>query len=237
MPSRLAVTLCQQTQRSGGKTDLEDQLIADILFTQGLDASIIQSLDRIPNDSTDHLCLQGIMGDMALLTWCSDEEVIPHLLRLHVDGLLVVTPFQGSPKQQVIRSTQGNPLHQNRRFHHFDLREWPSASDVLGRLKNILSNMEIRVVPLQLGGKSVSLSRITPTSSPPQADVYSSANNPSPNTLSSSSNSSVGSLTVTSNEEVRVDSSTKESHPASDVNEEEWSHLDRLVDDLDASSI
>ncbi len=100
MPSRLAVTLCQQTQRSGGKTDLEDQLIADILFAQGLDASIIQSLDRIPNDSTDHLCLQGIMGDMALLTWSSEEEVIPHLHRLHVDGLLIVSLSKAHPNNR-----------------------------------------------------------------------------------------------------------------------------------------
>lgn len=243
MPSRLAVTLCQQAQRNGRRADIEDQLIADILFANGLDASVIHSLEYIALESTDHLCLQGIKGDMALLNWLPATETAALLTHLRIAGRL--RPQASDPKATSVDvpvfPSDTSELLARRRFYHFDLSDWPSAAAVMERLKKLLTDMEVKVVPLQWKSSTNQLKN-APNSSLPSSQSPEEKKDvgiPLPTHALPSHPASLADAAkvVSSETSSSVHARDKASEETESNEEDEWSHLDRLVDDLDASSL
>lgn len=235
MASRLAVVLCSGMHGGGPRESLHDQLIADVLFTAGLDASIIQSLTRVEVASTDHLCLQGIMGDMALVGWDGAEVTAEQLKRLGVVGRMWwIEPTEGTVRETSLALAGVDNLHAKRNLFHFDLTVWDSAASVLDRLKTFLGNREVRVVPIQLGGLNsggrASDRKVAEgvVSMPVVADRTGGKERPGVESGTGGELQRERLLKELSSGAVEV--------PGED-GEEDWSHLDRLVDDLDASSL
>jgi len=103
MAVRIPVVVSQNERRSGAKADYEERLITQLIFENGLDATLVADLKSIEIDTTDHLCIEGLKGDYAIATWESMEYVCEHLHRLGVESLDLV-PVDGSPKHSSHRS-------------------------------------------------------------------------------------------------------------------------------------
>ena len=69
MAKRLTVVLSQGQSQNPAKRGLEEDLVARLLMEPGIDATVVPHLYDLPPDGTAMLCLQGISGDMVVLSW------------------------------------------------------------------------------------------------------------------------------------------------------------------------
>ncbi|MFO0921928.1 MAG: hypothetical protein U0905_05495 [Pirellulales bacterium] len=221
MASRLPVVIAQHPMRASRQSEFEESLVAELIFAQGLDATLIQGLDRIELHSTDHLCLQGLMGDFALASWLPVEHLLPHLDRLEMSGQLVhIDPVHQS--KSIVPLKAPGP----KRIFLIALQEGGTVTNVMQFLRELLDSMKVQVVSIGMGMKPKPKVQ-EPSIVPLQSQAPQAASRDSNVAKSSSANS----LPIPANDPPK---------PASvpvdlDQDEEEWSHLDKLVDDLDAA--
>jgi len=140
---RLPVVLCQHERRSGGFTDLEEQWITSLLFSERLDATLIASLSQIEKDSTDHLCLEGLKGDFVLISWDSKKLAMDNMLRLGMDSLELI-PLDGSGRLQGQAPSSSNLKKVY--FLQFDLQQ--SAAKGISQVKSLLDSLSTPVFQL-----------------------------------------------------------------------------------------
>jgi catechol 2,3-dioxygenase-like lactoylglutathione lyase family enzyme/NAD-dependent dihydropyrimidine dehydrogenase PreA subunit len=69
MAKRITVVLSQGQSASPAKRGLEEELVARFMMERGLDVTVIPHLYDLAPDGTGMLCLQGISGDMVVLSW------------------------------------------------------------------------------------------------------------------------------------------------------------------------
>ena len=67
--SRLTVVLSQAPGKHPAKRALEESIAAALLMEPGLDVSIVPNLYDLGPDHTGRLYLDGVRGDLAVLTW------------------------------------------------------------------------------------------------------------------------------------------------------------------------
>lgn len=143
MAVRLPVVLCQHERRSGGFTDLEEQWITSLLFSERLDATLIASLSQIEKDSTDHLCLEGLKGDFVLISWDSKKLAMDNMLRLGMDSVELI-PLDGSGRLQ--GPTPASSNLKKVYFLQFDLQQ--SAEKGISQVKILLDSLSTPVFQL-----------------------------------------------------------------------------------------
>src|ERR1700738_178416 len=66
---RLTVVLSQAQGKDPRKRALEESIVAALIMEQGLDVSVIPYLYDLDPDHTGRLFLEGVSGDMAVLSW------------------------------------------------------------------------------------------------------------------------------------------------------------------------
>src|SRR5215471_8128863 len=66
---RLTVVLSQAQGKDPRKRALEESLVAALIMESGLDVSVIPYLYDLGPDHTGRLFLEGVAGDMVVLTW------------------------------------------------------------------------------------------------------------------------------------------------------------------------
>jgi Pyruvate/2-oxoacid:ferredoxin oxidoreductase delta subunit len=69
MRHRLTVVLSQAQSKNPGKRALEESITASLIMEPGLDVSIVPSLYDMGADHTGRMFLEGVRGDMVVLTW------------------------------------------------------------------------------------------------------------------------------------------------------------------------
>lgn len=69
MAKKVTVVISQGQSANPVKRKLEEDLVGALLFEQGADVTVIPHLYDLTPDGTGMLCLQGITGDMILLSW------------------------------------------------------------------------------------------------------------------------------------------------------------------------
>ena len=78
----MAIVLSQTDKPSTDMRDFEEELVAILLMKDGLEVSIIGDIANIEPDSTDALCLEGVRGNLFLVSWYDQPEAKPLLLSL-----------------------------------------------------------------------------------------------------------------------------------------------------------
>src|SRR5437667_10451057 len=66
---RLTVVLSQAQGKDPRKRALEESIVAAVILESGLDVSVIPYLYDLGPDHTGRLFLEGVQGDMCVLTW------------------------------------------------------------------------------------------------------------------------------------------------------------------------
>src|SRR5262245_26731906 len=67
--SRLTVVLSQAPGKHPAKRSLEEGIAAALILEPGLDVSIVPNLYDLGPDHTGRMYLEGVAGDLAVLTW------------------------------------------------------------------------------------------------------------------------------------------------------------------------
>jgi hypothetical protein len=74
MPGRIPVVLSQASAAGADARRLEEDLIAALMFERGVDVSVVPHLTQLNDGTTGLLCLEGIKGDLIVLTWLEPEH-------------------------------------------------------------------------------------------------------------------------------------------------------------------
>ena len=69
MPRRLTVVLSQGQSLNPAKRKLEEDVVAQLVVEGGVEVTVIPNLYDLTPDGTGILALQGITGDMVVLSW------------------------------------------------------------------------------------------------------------------------------------------------------------------------
>ena len=229
MAARLPVVIAQNNLRAGNYADFEEGLVAELIFANGLDVSLIQSLERVPAGSTDHLCLEGFMGSFACLSWSTPDEAAQEFARLGIAGSISCREPQELGREIRIGDL-GNP----KKILHLDLRQWDSPSAVMVKLNEILADRNVQVIPIMLSPKKEPSPKTVQLASPtPRVHEE----NPSEKKKSNEGDEATwnGSGAASSQDTPLTSAKTATKIELND--DEEWPHLDRLFDDLDSSLI
>lgn len=91
MPKRLTVVISQGQSANPAKRKLEEDLVAGLLFQQGVEVTVIPNLYDLAPDGTGMLCLQGISGDMVLCSWLFPRAAHWILERNGINGQIGTT--------------------------------------------------------------------------------------------------------------------------------------------------
>jgi NAD-dependent dihydropyrimidine dehydrogenase PreA subunit len=84
--SRLTVVLSQAPGKHPAKRSLEESIAAALILEPGLDVSIVPNLYDLGPDHTGRLYLEGVTGDLTVLTWHFPRAAFWLLDRIGVKG-------------------------------------------------------------------------------------------------------------------------------------------------------
>jgi hypothetical protein len=163
--------------------------------------------------------MEGIQSDFVLLHWSEPELIMQELVRIGMSGQLVTLGTAGR-----LPFGQGSP----RRVYHVRLDTNRSAESVMESLKQLLNEINTSTVKISLGmaSKPAVASAPKPVSKPIAMPIIA-VNSPSEPRTTASSPPKPTALPVLPMAASHLD----------DEDEEAWTHLDQLVDDLDESGI
>ncbi|MFY9310166.1 MAG: ferredoxin family protein [Bacteroidia bacterium] len=86
MARKLTVVVSQGQSANPAKRKLEEDVVAGLLFERSVDVTVIPHLYDLTPDATGMLCLQGITGDMVVLSWLFDRGAFWTLDRNDIRG-------------------------------------------------------------------------------------------------------------------------------------------------------
>jgi len=94
MAKRIAVVVSQGQSQNPAKRDLEENIVAGLLFENGIDVTVIPNLYDLSPDGTGMLALQGVKGNMVLMSWLYSRAAHWVLSRNDIRGHVGTTLLQ-----------------------------------------------------------------------------------------------------------------------------------------------
>jgi NAD-dependent dihydropyrimidine dehydrogenase PreA subunit len=160
---RIAVVVSQGQSANPAKRQLEEDIVAGLLMEPGIDLVVIPHLYDLKPDGTGLLALQGIKGNMIVLSWLYDRGARWTLDRFGICGREGLTTIKAAEddeedddkkasaeaetaeiKQRVI---DGRPVP-DRRIYCIDLRVHASAQPYIDEVKRIGRENSMQLVGL-----------------------------------------------------------------------------------------
>jgi NAD-dependent dihydropyrimidine dehydrogenase PreA subunit len=136
---------------------LEEELVAALLFEKGLEVVVVPHLYDLRADGTGMLALQGVSGDMIVLSWLFPRAARWILDRNNIRGQEGVSLLEAGDeedededeaeveaKERVIDHRPTPP----RKVYCLDLRTHPTAKPYLDEVKRIVAECSTKVVGL-----------------------------------------------------------------------------------------
>ncbi len=213
MAARLPVVISQSARREPAAVTCEEKLITELLFTAGLDATLVGPLEAVEAGSTDHLCLEGLKGPFALLGWTSLVESQQQLSRLGIHGSIVDRDDKTLARFSIHTTSEHDP---NRRIDYYQLRFDRETSAWVDSLKKILEVREVKAFSILLPGKPTVRAAVSEAPSEPKEQPA---------------------LAIVGDERSKSQPPIFAKTIDPDDQDEAWSHLDDLVDDLDQADV
>ncbi len=187
MPNRLTIVISQGQSNNPAKRRLEEALVGTLLLESGLEVTVIPNLYDLAPDGTGMLCLQGITGDMVVLSWLYARAAHWTLDRNGIRGRVGQVLLAGdagsededeednagaegeqAAKPRVLES---RPMP-NRTIYCLDLRAKPEVEPYVAEIRRIRDEASVQTVSL--------LGWIGGSPQPEQLDRYLKADAPTP---------------------------------------------------------
>lgn len=159
---RIAVVVSQGQSANPAKRQLEEDIVAGLLMEPGIDVVVIPHLYDLKPDGTGLLALQGIKGNMIVLSWLYDRGARWTLDRFGICGREGLTTIKAADddeeendeessetesadaKQRVIDSRQVP----DRRIYCIDLRVHAAAQPYIDEVKRIARENSMQLMGL-----------------------------------------------------------------------------------------
>jgi len=187
MPNRLTIVISQGQSNNPAKRRLEEALVGTLLLEPGLEVTVIPNLYDLAPDGTGMLCLQGITGDMVVLSWLYARAAHWTLDRNGIRGRVgqvLLTGDAGSEEDDEEgegsadgeqdakpRVVESRPMP-NRTIYCLDLRAKTEFEPFVAEIRRIRDEAAVQTVNL--------LGWIGGTPQPEQLDRYLKAEEPQP---------------------------------------------------------
>ena len=153
--NRLTVVLSQAPGKHPAKRALEESVAAALLMEPGLDLSIVPNLYDLGPDHTGRLYLEGITGDLAVLTWHFPRAAYWLLDRIGVKGHEGVSQLkppsddeaEEGPEPPKGIGTAGTVP--DRHIYCLDLRDFNTPDPYLAEIRRIAAECRERAAARQ----------------------------------------------------------------------------------------
>jgi NAD-dependent dihydropyrimidine dehydrogenase PreA subunit len=161
MAKRISVVVSQSPSKNPAKRNLEEDIVAGLLFESGIDVTIVPNLYDIKPDSTGMLALSSINGNVVVISWLFERAahwiLDRHGIHGHVGEVLLKNDEEDEEefedaepksaedeKQRVINSRQ----IPNRKIYCLDLKISNKASEFIDEVKRIHKENSVQIVGL-----------------------------------------------------------------------------------------
>ncbi len=158
---RLSVIVSQGQSANPIKRQLEEDIVTALLIENGIDVTVIPDLYHLRPDGTAMLALQGVSGDMVVLSWMYERGARWILDRNGIGGregetLLVRDDDDESDEENEPISNDRDPVERviasrevpHRTIYVVDLRVSESVQDYVNEVKRIAAEGATQVVEL-----------------------------------------------------------------------------------------
>lgn len=246
MAVRLPVILSQPARRDASATDLVESLVAATLMLPGLDANLIGDIGTIELGSTDHVCLLGHSRDLVLASFLELGQARAAWQRLGQSGFFVDLAQDEADIRASLRGAIAG-----RKVFYFQLALGQPVDRLLDRCRELLAAQQVSLVTLQLrpngnhGNSNGSINGNGNGNGNGNAPALAAkpAGAVVPSTRSLPLMPEAGGAPLANRAESLANrgqlshSSFSRAGQAESDEHEEWSALDKLVDDLDAMDL
>ncbi len=162
MAKRTSVVISQSPSQNPVRRTMEEEIVTGLLMEPGIELTIIPSLYDLTPSSTGMLALQGINGNMIVVTWLFSRAahwiLDRHQIRGHVGTTLLVGATddeenddedeeEAAAAESKPRVVDTRPLP-DRKIYCLDLRITNRAADFITEVKRIHQENNIQVVSL-----------------------------------------------------------------------------------------
>lgn len=164
MAKRFTVVVSQGQSTNPAKRRLEEDIVTALLLEQGMDVTVIPHLYDLKSDATGMLALQGISGDMVVLSWLFDRAARWTLDRQGIRGeagsTLLVDSSQDDDDSEDAESEDKSPPEADktrvadqrsipkRRIYCIDLRVTADAKSFVEEVKRIAGECKMQLVSI-----------------------------------------------------------------------------------------
>jgi hypothetical protein len=239
MAVRLPLILSQPSRRDANAAEAIENIVAAAMLLPKLDANLIGDLNSIEVGGTDHLCLQGHARDIILVSFLQLDQARAAWQRLEQPGHFVDCATSAAAIRAQLSAVTGV-----RRVFYFQLTPSVRVATLLDQCQELVAAQSLNLVTIQFGSavqskpanggarpsgmaSTAALPIVAPSASPlrtPQTVTASSG---------SAANGSPGMPAATMQSDM-MPVKTQSYVPQSHEDNEDWSAIDQLVDDLDA---
>jgi NAD-dependent dihydropyrimidine dehydrogenase PreA subunit len=164
MAKRITVVVSQAQSQNPAKRQVEEEIVAALLFEPGVDVVVVPHLYDLKPDSTGMLALSGIGGNMIVLSWLYERAARWVLDRNDIRGREGTTLLreESDDDEQELADAQADDKPRvidsrdlpNRRIYWLDLRLHGSSVPYIDEVKRIAAENAAQVVSLDLGAWS-----------------------------------------------------------------------------------
>ena len=161
MANRISVVVSQSPSKNPHKRNLEEDIVAGLLFENSIDVTIVPNLYDIKPDSTGMLALQGVNGNVVVISWLFERAahwiLDRHGIHGHVGEVLLKNedeveddedlPEEDSKTDNTDRVIDSRPIP-NRKIYCLDLKISSRAADFIDEVKRIHNENAVQIVGL-----------------------------------------------------------------------------------------
>ena len=160
MSKRLSVVTSQSPSKNPVKRKLEEDIVAALLFENGIDVTVVPNLYDIKPDSTSMLALNSIGGNVVVCSWLFERAAHWVLDRFgiagHVGTVLLANEDEEEDEdfEEEEESTDAKPVVNasrqlpNRKIYCLDFKASTKADEFIEEVKRIHAENAVNVVTL-----------------------------------------------------------------------------------------
>lgn len=149
---RLTVVLSQAPGKHPAKRSLEEGIAAALILEPGIDVSIVPNLYDLGPDHTGRMYLEGVAGDLLILTWHFPRAAYWLLDRIGIKGLCGETQIkpasddedEGEEASEPPKGIGSAGTLPDRHIYCLDLRDFPVPDPYLTEIRRIAAECRMR---------------------------------------------------------------------------------------------
>jgi NAD-dependent dihydropyrimidine dehydrogenase PreA subunit len=149
---RLTVVLSQAPGKHPAKRSLEEGIAAALILEPGIDVSIVPNLYDLGPDHTGRMYLEGVVGDLLILTWHFPRAAYWLLDRIGIKGHLGESQIKPASDDEGEDEETSEPAKgigsagapPDRHIYCVDLRDFPAADPYLTEIRRIAAECRVR---------------------------------------------------------------------------------------------